>query len=144
MFRFESKTAAITPQDTPSPDCFFTVQKKRPWWRQFAAFTLARQEYFPHYSTFKHRVLWCHKRKWLWQKMSNQRLSAGLKLVWCGLDQLVKSNERSRYFPQRCATQSTAISTAVKCEVLCWSPYVRQAHESRFWKGRNFKWYMEK
>lgn len=25
---FESKRAAITPQGTPSPDCFFTVQKR--------------------------------------------------------------------------------------------------------------------
>lgn len=28
MFQFESKTAAITPQDPPCPDCFFTVQKR--------------------------------------------------------------------------------------------------------------------
>lgn len=71
-------------------------KKKKPWWRQFAFFTSAWQEYFPHYPIFKHRALYCHKRKWLWQKMSNQRLSAGFKSVWCGLNQLVKSNERSK------------------------------------------------
>lgn len=56
---FESERAAVTLQRAPSPDClrrgfffFFSTVKK-----QFASFPLARQEYFSHYPTFKHRAL---------------------------------------------------------------------------------------
>lgn len=109
-----SNAAAVQPWDAAFPRCFFYSPRKKPWWRQFAS-SCFRTEYIPHYPTLKHRALGCHKRKWLWQKMSNRHLSAGLKRVWCKWNHLVKSNERSRKFPERHTTQIIVISASL-CE----------------------------
>lgn len=60
------------------------------------------------------------------KKMSNHCLSAGLKPVWCGLVQLVKSNERSSY------VFSTVLSPGQLCKwsASCHSPYVKEPASS--------------
>lgn len=88
VFHLESKTAALTPHNARSPDCFFTVQKRGHDEGNLLPTLQRRQEYFPHYPTFKHRVHWCHKRKWLWQQTSNHQLNAAEEQLWCRINSL--------------------------------------------------------